>query len=398
MKLKSILLNLVVSGVAVGIALLLAEGTARLILNPADFLRLEVVHDDILGAVPSKSALASFDRWGFRNPKVPETSDIVAVGDSHTYGNTARMVDSWPYVVSRITNRQVYNMGLGGYGPNQYFYLSKTKALSLKPKMIIWGLYMGDDFENAFSLTYGLEYWKDLRILPPQKVEANIWEGPSTDTGIGKVRVWLSRHSVIYQLAFHVGFGGRVKGDIQIKNAAELYPGYATSINLPDKHILEAFRPKAVLFGLDQGSPNVREGMRITFELLKQTNDICQQNYVQFLIVVIPTKEMVFSEYLEHNSALPLSDAIDKLLANERLARAETFKFMTDNHIASVDPLPALQRSVGSGLYAISARDMHPGKNGYRVIGEAVAEYLKQVQTKHPAPSMTTNSKVALAR
>ncbi len=378
MKLKTVVLNLAVFVIAVGVALLLAEGAARLFLNPADFLRLEVVHDDILGAVPSKSALAAFDGWGFRNPKVPETSDIVAVGDSHTYGNTARMVDSWPYAVSRLTNRQVYNMGLGGYGPNQYFYLSKTKALSLKPKVIIWGLYMGDDFENAFSLTYGLDYWKDLRVLPPQKVEANIWEGPATDTGTRRIRVWLSRHSVIYQLAFHVGFGGRIKGEVQIKNAPELYPGYATSINLPDKHILEAFRPKAVLFGLDQDNPNVREGMRITFELLKQMKGICQQNHVQFVVVVIPTKEMVFSEYLEHNPKIPMEDVIDKLLVSERAARTQLFQCMSQENIGYVDPLSKLRKSVSEGLYASSAGDMHPNRNGYRVIGEAVAEFLKQ--------------------
>lgn len=388
MKLKNLLINLVVFGVAVFVALLLAEFAARLVLNPADFLRLEVVQDDILGAVPSPSALAAFDRWGFRNPKVPDAADIVAVGDSHTYGNTARMVDSWPYVASRLSGRQVYNMGLGGYGPNQYLYLSKTKALTLKPKMIIWGLYMGDDFENAFSLTYGLDYWKDLRILPPQKVEANIWEGPPTDTGTRKIRVWLSRHSVIYQLAFHVGFGGKVKGDIQIRNAAELYPGYATSINIPEKHILEAFRPKAVLFGLDQDNSNVREGMRITFELLKQMNEICRQNHVQFVVVVIPTKEMVFSEYLEHNSKVPMDGVIDKLLVNERSARAQTFQAMTDNKIPYVDPLPGLKKSVGEGLYASSAGDMHPNRNGYRVIGEAVADYLKHADTsKQPAAS-----------
>jgi len=388
-KLKNILINLTLFCVAVAVALILAEIAARLVLNPADFVKLEVVPDNILGAVPSPSSRASFDPWGFRNRKVPETSDIVAVGDSHTYGNTARMVDSWPYVLSRLSGRQVYNMGLGGYGPNQYFYLSKTKAFTLKPKMIIWGLYMGDDFENAFSLTYGLDYWKDLRILPPQEVEANIWEGPSNDTGTRRVRVWLSRHSVIYQLVFHMGFGGRVQGDFQIRNAPQLYPGYDTTLSIPEKHILEAFRPKGVLFGLDQDNPKVREGMRITFELLKQMNEICRQNNVQFLVVVIPTKEMVFSDYLEHRPGLPMGDTVDKLLVSERSARAQLFQFMTDNHIASVDPLPAMKQSVGQGLYAISAGDMHPGRNGYRVIGESVAEYLRQVKASQPPPAMT---------
>ena len=51
------------------------------------------------------------------------------------------------------------------------------------------------------------------------------------------------------------------------------------------------------------------------------------------MVVVIPTKEMVFSDYLEHNSKIPLDDVIDKLLVNERSALQQTFKFLTDSNI-----------------------------------------------------------------
>jgi hypothetical protein len=380
-KMKKILTNLGVLVVTTGVALLLAEFGARLILNSSDFLGLEVVGDPILCWVPSPSAMAGFDKWGFRNRSVPETADIVAVGDSHTYGNTARMVDSWPFVLGQLTSRQVYNMGVGGYGPNQYFYLSKTKALSLKPRMIIWGLYMGDDFEGAYSLTYGLDYWANLRILPPRNVDPNVWEAPPSDTWGKRRRVWLSRHSVLYQLVLHSGIGGKVSGQIEIRNAAELYPGQATSLILPEKNIAEAFRPKGMLTRLDQQDPNVREGMRITFELLKEMNDICRQNHIQFVVVVIPTKESVFSVYLEHNSKLPLDDVIDQVIVNERSARTQLFKFVTDSGIPYVDALPTLQKVVAEGrypsLYASSGTDMHPNKNGYHVIAEATAEALK---------------------
>ncbi len=379
MKLKNVLVNLVVMAVSIAVGLVLAEFVARFVINPADVLKLEVVSDPILGAVPSPSSLAGFDRWGFRNRKVPKTADIVAVGDSHTYGNTARMVDSWPYVLGELTGEQVYNMGLGGYGPNQYFYLSKTKAFELKPKMILWGLYMGDDFENAFSNTYALDYWAYLRKLPPQKVQENIWEVPPNGPSLNKkIRIWLSRHSVIYQLVFHMGLGKRVEGEFTTKNAAQLYPGLATSIVLPDKNIAEAFRPKGVLFGLDQDDPHVREGIRITLELIKEMDDLCKQNHVQFVVVVIPTKETVFADYLEHNASLPLDDVLDKVIANERIARTQLFTFLGDNHIPSIDTLPALRKSVGQHLYFDGATDMHPGKNGYHVIAEAVAEALKQ--------------------
>jgi hypothetical protein len=385
MKIRKNILNLLVLVVTVGISLLLAEFGARLVLNPSDFLKLEVVHDDILGAVPSPSAMAGFDEWGFRNREVPQTADIVAVGDSHTYGNTARMVDAWPYVLGQLTHRKVYNMALGGYGPNQYFYLSKTKAITLKPQILVWGLYMGDDFEGAFSITYGLDYWSSLRQLPPQNVDPDVWDEEPPNRSWNKgVRLWLSRHSVLYELVFHSGFGGHVKGEIQIKEAAQLYPGIATSLIVPEKNIAEAFRPKGILSRLDQENPQIREGTRITFELLKQMNDLCRQNHAQFMVVVIPTKEMVFSDYLEHNAKLPLDDVIDRLLVNERSARQQTFKFLTDSGIPYVDPLPRLKDSVSQGLYAASAGDMHPNKNGYHVIAEAVAAALQQNGARQP--------------
>lgn len=384
MKLKKVILNLLVLVIATAASLLLAEFGARMVLNASDFLRLEVVPDPILGAVPSPSAMAGFDKWGFRNPGVPPAADVVAVGDSHTYGNTARMVDAWPYVVGQLTGRQVYNMGLGGYGPNQYFYLSKTKALTLKPQVLLWGFYMGDDFEGAFSITYGLDYWSKLRQLPPQNVDPNVWDQEPVKTSENKkIRMWLSRHSIIYQLAFHNGLGGRVKGDVQIREASKFYPGIATSLILPDKHIAEAFRPKGILSREDLSNPQIREGMRITFELMKQMNDLCRQNHTQFMVVVIPTKEMVFSDYLEHNPKVPLDDVIDKLLVNERIGREETFKFLTEANIPYVDPLPMMKASVSQGLYASSAGDMHPNRNGYRIIGEATAAALRQYWAKN---------------
>jgi hypothetical protein len=384
MKFNSLLGNLAVLGVSLAVALLLCEGAARLVLNPADLLSVEIVHDDILGGAPSPSTRGNFDAWGFRNRAVPQTADIVAIGDSHTYGNTAKMVESWPYVLGSLSGRQIYNMGMGGYGPNQYFYLLQTKALSLKPKLILCGLYMGDDFENAYTITYGLDHWAYLRQMPARKADFNIWEAPPATPGLIKeTRQWLSRHSVVYQLVVHASAIGQAQGEGQIKNAA--HDDAVAVLSIPEKNILEAFRPKGMLARLDQQSPEVREGMRITFELLKQMNDLCLQNHVQFAVVVIPTKETVFSQYLEHNSKVALSGVIDRLLNNEREARAATFTFLGDSHITYVDPLPALRSSLEHQLYARSAGDMHPGKNGYRVIAQAAYAALSQAPVNQSA-------------
>lgn len=170
---------------------------------------------------------------------------------------------------------------------------------------------------------------------------------------------------------------GLLQGEYQIRNAAELYPGIATSLYIPEKNILEAFRPGGLEARLDQRSKAVQEGMRISFELLKEMKDLCDQQQIKFVVVIIPTKEQVFSDYLEHNPKLPLHDVLDELIANERVARTKTFQALTDAGITYVDSLPALKASLSTQLYARTAADMHPGKNGYRVIAEAVSRALQ---------------------
>jgi len=266
-------------------------------------------------------------------------------------------------------------MGLGGYGPNQYFDLLTTKALKLKPRLIVVGLYIGDDFENAFLMTYGLEHWAHLRALPSEQVNFDIWEKPSSEDWHKQVRIWLSRHSVLYQLLFHGPLLGRFQGEFQIRNA-DRFSTSVTTLAVPDRKILEAFRPEGALRVLDQGDERIREGMRITFKLLAEANEAARQSGVGFLVVVIPTKEMVFADYLEHNREIRLSDTIDSLLANERVAREKTFSFLKDSRIPYVDTLPTLRRHVSEQLYARTATDMHPNSNGYRVIGEAVFDAL----------------------
>ena len=367
------------------VGVLLGEVLARTTLTASDYLSVEMVQDEVLGAVPStRTRIGGFDAWGFRNRLVPKSADIVAIGDSHTYGNTATMADSWPLALARLSKQHVYNMALGGYGPNQYFHLLTTRAITLNPRTIIVGLYMGDDFENAFLITYGLQHWAYLRKTHTDAVNFSIWVNPPTPTWHKRLRVWLSRHSLLYQLIFHSPAMERFQGAIKIKTAAQVYSS-TTTLSVPEKNILEAFSPQAILQRLDQRDDNVREGMRITFKLLSEMSALCKTKDIQFLIAVIPTKEMVFAEYLEHNSSMPFSDVIDELLTNERLAREKTFEFLTTSGISYVDTLPSLQRALSLQLYARTATDMHPNRNGYRVIAESIWNALQQHRTESQA-------------
>lgn len=381
MKLKQATANVVVICVSLTAALGLCELGARLFLNSADYLSVDTAKDDILGiTIPPNTA--GFDEWGFRNASIPNRADVVAVGDSHTFGNTARMNDAWPSVFARVTGQTVYNLGLGGYGPNQYYYLLTTRGLELHPIWVLCGLYMGDDFENAFSMTYGLDHWAYLRSGQFTNVDPNIWGNTDPLPWHKDLRNWLSRNSLVYRLAVHGPLLGKAREEVQFNRAARGDDPVTTVLTVPDKHIKEAFRPAAIAARLDQDSAPVQEGMRITFRLLRDMNAICQQRGCRFGVVVIPTKESVFSAYFHDNPTIPLKGAVDKVLSNEQAARSKLFAELDRAGIPYVDTLPALQAAAGGELYARTTNDMHPGKNGYRVIGEVAAAFLKHLHQR----------------
>lgn len=383
MKLKTAFVNLALLAVTCAFCLLLGEGIARLALRPADFLSVERVPDEVLGVVPSSSTRpGGFDDWGFRNSEVPGTADIVVIGDSQTYGNGVRMEDTWPYVLGRLMGRRVYNMSLAGYGPNQYLHLLETKALSLNPRMIVVALALGDDFENAYMTTYRLDHWAYLRALPPEKVDRddiNTRAAPVELAWHNHLRGWLAGHSMMYQLIVHGPVLGRIRGEIEIQNALRLFDSVSL-LRVPDKNISEAFSPKESLLRNDLQSASIREGLRITLELLTQMSDICRQHHVEFLVAVIPTKEMVFAEYFDQDPDLALGDVLHRVVENERLAREELFAFFSASSIAYADALPALQRAAEHKIFTRSARDIHPRRDGYRLIAEAVFEEVKKDQ------------------
>jgi hypothetical protein len=382
MRLQRLAGNTFLMLVSLAAAVLLGELVARRVLNPADYLSVDPVADEALG-IRIAPGTPGFDELGFRNESVPSRVDVVAVGDSHTYGNNAKMNEAWPAVVGSVARLQVYNFGMGGYGPNQYYEVLRRHLDRLQPRWVICGLYLGDDFENAFAMTYGKDYWKSLRA-GSWSSNADIWNTSSDDLSWSRrARVWLSSHSLMYRLAVHGPLLGQLKGAFQIQQASRSEDFAVTTISLSDVGVKEAFRPSLLRVRLDQRSPYVREGMRITFELLKRMNQLAAERGAKFAVVVIPTKETVFAEHLLKDPQMHLRGAIQELVTNEAAATADLRSVLDDAGIPYVEAREPLRRHISEHLYTLSDQDMHPNQNGYRVIGETVARFLEEKSTWH---------------
>src|SRR5210317_913473 len=91
------------------VSFLLSEFVARQIFNPVDYLLPELKDDEYLVHRIS-SGSGGHDEWGFRNYERPPNADIVAIGDSQTYGISASSDQSWPAHLSKISGQATYNM------------------------------------------------------------------------------------------------------------------------------------------------------------------------------------------------------------------------------------------------------------------------------------------------
>ena len=105
-------------------------------------------------------SLPGIDANGFRNPQTQKQVDLVAIGDSHTYGINVRTEDSWPYQLADLTGMTVYNFGVSSYGSLQYHHLM-DEAIKLKPQVIVIGLYLVNDIMSPCQLIITMDYWQN---------------------------------------------------------------------------------------------------------------------------------------------------------------------------------------------------------------------------------------------
>lgn len=351
------------------ISLLIAEGVSRTVFDPIDFLKPRRVPDDVL-RFRIEPGTGAHDSRGFRNRSVAGTADIVAIGDSHTYGISARERDSWPSALGRMTGKTVYNMSLGGYGPPEYLYLMEYEALSLHPKIIIAGFYLGNDLKDSFTAVYNVSQWKELRKPGFSRAPESGDDDDEEDFSYG-IGDWLSGHSVLYRLVSSSFVGDNLRQMRRMKRGEEI-------VMLKDEKtgIDTGFTPGQRLRGLDLENVQVREGLRLSLEFFNRMNELARKNNIEFLVVIIPTKESVFAKYIEGNTALPESNKIDYLIENERRVDTAVKTYFGEHGIEYINVLGPLSRSAGTEQIYPNNFGGHENKNGYRIIAESVRDYL----------------------
>lgn len=188
--------DIVVLLVTIVICLLIAEiALRRFTPFPVGYSSHQAADADL--GYRLSSDFAEADAAGFRN-SAGARIEILAIGDSHTYGNNVRSDAAWPAVLTRTSGLQTYNAGVGSYGILAYHAVLNSQCLP-ETRAAIIALYPANDFvaggSNCLITNDPSEFWQQETkkiglVLPKTEKECSDIE----DLSIGD---WLEANSAI---------------------------------------------------------------------------------------------------------------------------------------------------------------------------------------------------------
>lgn len=272
------------------------------------------------------------DILGFRNRQVPVRCDVIAIGDSLTYGIAAELEEAWPCQLQRVLQPtdagpvSVYNMGANGWGPVQYLHVGE-KALRLGPRVLVVAIYSGNDFFDACYMATYVPLFADL--LPDRQAFKDL-KTPALD--LDEDREW----------------------PVEFRTVPR------RTIFTPDKR-LQANAP----------TPRVLAGVEVTREAMRRLDAIARKAGVELIVTVLPTKEFCYQD-LVRTEQLPAPPEYLQLIEAESANIRAIEAGLRELHHAHYEPLhDDLRRAATAGkeLYPVDTNG-HPNRSGYALIAE----------------------------
>jgi SGNH hydrolase-like domain, acetyltransferase AlgX len=336
-------------------------------------------------------AIEHTDGYGFRNAwPWPEQAEIIALGDSFTFGYGAEDNQSWPAILAHtLAPNRVINLGLIGAGTNQYLRVYETFGVKLHPKLILIGAFMENDFWDAEMFDLWLKsgvggnemYWK-MR----GQFEFNS-RHPVTSL-IGTLRL----HSYLFNL---------VKSARDSWQSNKPVPAWWAPSEFTWRHpltsLMALIRLRSDVISSGKGAPDswqshkpvfysCADGSRLrlvpgelanavarsqpgssdfqlVLDAVVRIHELARSKESHELILFQPSKEEVYLPLLRSD--------IPDLTSSLRTA-------LEKKGIEYLDLTPALRRRATAGDCLFFGTDGHPNVSGYAAIAETVAAHLKQ--------------------
>ena len=339
------------------------------------------IHHEELGYVMDVN-MKEIDGHGFRNNILPSI-DVIAVGDSHTYGFNVSSDNSWPKLLGQKVSKNVYNFGIAGYGILQYEYLI-NKSIELNPKVILLGLYLGNDLNDFCNPIFSNQYWvsraKKYDIdfsscAKPINVEHASSAAENNMRGVS-IKRWLKDNLATTSIAWNYYSNyytlKRVEdyNDSTIKNIEddEITDGIVINkINI--KTVIRYKRIRTRGYMMDISNPHIQAAFEALKKILFEAKRNAELSDIRFGVLFIPSRERVHYKYLlQMDYGIP--EEYKGLVDNEDGLKENISSFLENTGIAYVDVLPDMESALVKHGNIYPVLDEHPIEIGHKIYAE----------------------------
>ncbi len=100
-----------------------------------------------------------YDRLGFRNPEAIDGAGMIVIGDSFVEAGLVSQGDLFSSRLARFEGVPVANLGQSGYGPQQELIVLKRYGLPLRPKVVLWLFFEGNDLLDVSRYERSVRDW-----------------------------------------------------------------------------------------------------------------------------------------------------------------------------------------------------------------------------------------------
>ncbi|HEY7786543.1 MAG TPA: GDSL-type esterase/lipase family protein [Pyrinomonadaceae bacterium] len=277
----------------------------------------------------------SYDRNGFRNEYEIEQAPVVLVGDSFVEGVLVPQNALVSSELKRQLNVEVANLGQSGYGPQQELAVVRRFASQLKPRLILWFFFEGND------------------LIDVPRYEEFI----KNRDEIMKSRDSFANRSFTRNVLFTLA-GLTAPKPAQDESEAHRRSG--------------RFGSETLYFAYP-GVPLTKtelESLKTAETSILQAHQLAKQQGSKLLLVHVPTKFRVYSNFCEFPD-----DGYGKTWkANDLPFRLGAWS--KDHGVAYFDLTPALIKHAANGELVYFTDDGHWNAKGHQAVAAALADHV----------------------
>ena len=235
--------------------------------------------DVVLAGHPDFSYRLRTNSRGLRTPVEDGSVEVVALGDSFTFGYGVDEKAAWPTQLAWLSGLTVANLGISGFGPGNELAMLRQEGLRLRPRLVVWQFFANDLLDAASFAAWQAAGRGDFLAWERERTQPDAAD--PTMQGVS-LRGLLHRHLVSYELAKWA-----------------LRQGVYNPRRRPTRWINIGAAPLLLdisgpVAWADRSDPRVCEGMALTAAALEAARDAVHAAGAGLVVVLAPTKEAVY--------------------------------------------------------------------------------------------------------